>query len=274
MSIAGPAAGSQVHRIATHGLQLCAGGRTLLGPLDAAFEAGRVTAVLGPNGAGKSTLLGALSQWRRPDAGRIDWQGTDLQALPAAGLARQRALVAQDTASAFDFRVHELVELGSLPHPRRAGEALRVERALEACGLRTLRDRGVASLSGGERARVHLARALVQVGALDTPPPGAPPCWLLLDEPTAALDLQHQHAMLALVRRCAKESGMGVITVLHDLNLALRYADDALVLAEGRACAQGPARAVIEPGLVARVWRVRCQAVAGADAVPQLLLAA
>ncbi|MBS0413744.1 MAG: ATP-binding cassette domain-containing protein [Proteobacteria bacterium] len=261
--------------IHVRGLVVRGGGRVLLGPLDARFAPGRVTAVLGPNGAGKSTLLGALAQCRRPDAGRIGWHGQDLQALPAGPLACVRALVAQETATAFDFRVRELVELGALPHRgRRAGEAARVAGALAACGLERFAERGVTSLSGGERARAHLARALVQVGALDPAPHGTPARWLLLDEPTAALDLRHQHAMLRLVRRCAKEAGLGVITVLHDLNLALRYADEALVLDRGHGRAQGPVGEVVEPDRVADVWGVRCQRVAGADGIDQLLLAA
>ena len=251
-------------------LQVRHGARTLLGPLQACLRPGRVTAVLGPNGAGKSTLLGALTGWRRPDAGHIDWQGRPLPDWPVAQLAQHRALVAQDTQVAADFLVHELVALGLLTARPAEPEAC-VQQALAACGLQGLAWRSVATLSGGERARAQLARALVQIDAFSQPPAGHPARWLLLDEPTAALDLQHQHAVLQLARHCAQAWGIGVVVVLHDLNLALRHADDALVLQQGRAVAQGPVRQVLQPALVQQVWQVQARPAQADDGVPQYL---
>lgn len=264
------ATAAQPDGIVLQALQVRHGARRLLGPLDAQLRPGRVTAVLGPNGAGKSTLLSVLTGWRRPDAGRIDWQGRPLAGWTTAALARQRALVAQDTQVAADFRVHELVALG-LQTARPANPVACLRQALAACGLAELADRGVASLSGGERARAQLARALVQIEALSPPVAGAPARWLLLDEPTAALDLQHQHAVLQLVRQCAQAGGTGVVVVLHDLNLALRHADDALVLQQGRAVAHGPVRQVLQPALVQQVWQVQARAVQADDGVLQYL---
>lgn len=255
--------------VQVHG-QVRGRGRRLLGPLDAQFQPGRVTAVLGPNGAGKSTLLSVLTGWRRPDVGSVHWQGRPLPQISPAALARQRALVAQDTAVAADFRVHELVALGLLPARPTDPEAC-VRQAIAACGLAGLADRSVATLSGGERARAQLARALVQIEALSPPVAGAPARWLLLDEPTAALDLQHQHALLQLVRQCALAGGIGVVVVLHDLNLALRHADDALVLQQGRARALGPVRQVLQPALVQDVWQVQGRVMQADDDVPQYL---
>jgi iron complex transport system ATP-binding protein len=262
--------------IEVDGLVVRAGGSVLLGPVTARFEAARLTAVLGPNGAGKSTLLAALSQWRRPDAGQVRFGGRDLHTIPADTLARQRAVVAQETSVAFDYSVRELLELGRLPHrPSAADEAI-VAAALHEHELLAFADRGVASLSGGERARVHLARACVQIAPSPAAEGGAAALrsrWLLLDEPTAALDLAHQHTTLARVRERAA-AGCGVVIVLHDLNLALRHADHALVLERGRVAAAGPVREVLSPELVGRVFGVRCEAVTGGDRVPQLLMAA
>lgn len=264
-----PAGAIALQAVQVHG-QVRGRGRRLLGPLDAQFQPGRVTAVLGPNGAGKSTLLSVLTGWRRPDVGSVHWQGRPLQQISPAALARQRALVAQDTAVAADFRVHELVALGLLP-ARPADPEACVRQAIAACGLAGLADRSVATLSGGERARAQLARALVQIEALSPPVAGAPARWLLLDEPTAALDLQHQHALLQLVRQCALAGGIGVVVVLHDLNLALRHADDALVLQQGRARALGPVRQVLQPALVQDVWQVQGRVMQADDDVPQYL---
>lgn len=146
-----------------------------------------------------------------------------------------------------------------------------MRQAIAVCGLTGLAERNVATLSGGERARAQLARALVQIEALSPSKTDAPARWLLLDEPTAALDLQHQHALLQLVRKCAQAGGIGVVVVLHDLNLALRHADDGLVLQQGRARALGPVREVLQPALVHRVWQVHGRVMEASDAVPQYL---
>jgi iron complex transport system ATP-binding protein len=123
------------------------------------------------------------------------------------------------------------------------------------------------TLSGGEKARVHLARALAQ---LWSPRPDGAVRWLLLDEPTAALDLAHQHAAMQLLRKRAAE-GVGVVAVLHDLNLARRYADDVLVLDGAGGVHQGPAAEVLQPALIERVWRMPCQPVTSADGTAQFL---
>ena len=117
---------------------------------------------------------------------------------------------------------------------------------------------------------MHLARALAQVWQ---PPQDGGARWLLLDEPTAALDLAHQHLSMGLLRRLAREQGMGVVAVIHDLNLALRYADEVLLLGHGR-CQTGPVQAVLTPEAIARVWGLECMAVAAADGVTQYLFGA
>ncbi|MFN3440333.1 MAG: heme ABC transporter ATP-binding protein [Acidovorax sp.] len=249
-------------------------GRPLLATVHAQFAPGRVTAILGPNGAGKSTLLSMLSGQRAPRSGSVRLAGKALSAFKALDLARHRAVLPQETAVAFDFTVQEVVEMGRFPHRQHPSrhEARIVHEAMAATGVTQLAARSVNTLSGGERARTHLARALAQIWE---PLPEGAARWLLLDEPTAALDLAHQHQAMALVRRWAVEQGVGVIAVLHDLNLALRYAHDSLLLAPGLSRVQtvGATADLLTPDTIAQVWGVRSVRVSAADGVPQCLVA-
>lgn len=274
----GPAAAPGPRHEPPLGLRACgitvrAGGATLLTAVDLHLPAGEVGVLLGPNGAGKSTLLSVLAGLRRPDAGAVDLDGVPLAGLPPDDLACRRALLAQDTSVAFDFAARELVELGRHPHrfhpaPDEAGI---VDTAMAWADVGHLTLRRVQGLSGGERARVQLARALAQVWQAR---PNGASRWLLLDEPTAALDLRHQHETLDTVRRWARGQGVGVLAVLHDLNLALRYADRVWVLHHGRLQASGAPARVLTPALLRHVWQVQAQPVLGADGCPQLLVGA
>lgn len=250
--------------------RVAAGGRTLLAGLSATLRPGRFTAVLGPNGAGKSTLLSLLSAQRRPDAGQVLLDGQPLHALSAHALALRRAVMPQESAVAFDFTVREVAELGRYPHRRHpaADEAGIVEKALAATDVIALAPRIFNTLSGGEKARVHLARALAQVW---TPRSDGAARWLLLDEPTAALDLAHQHQALRLLHGWAHDQGVGVVAVLHDLNLALRYADDALLLSHGETASHGPVAEVLTAERIASIWGIACTPVRGNSGVLQYL---
>ncbi len=252
-------------------------GKTLLHAVSARFAAGEVTAILGPNGAGKSTLMSVLTGQRQPGIGQVTLAGKALADYPHGALARLRACVAQETQVAFDFSVREVVELGRYPHRRQpaAHESLIAQRAMQATAVEHLQHRALNTLSGGEKARVHLARALAQVwepvagaGPVPVTKEGGPlhetslagafmARWLLLDEPTAALDLQHQHRMLQLARSWAGGQGAGVVAVLHDLNQALRYSDQCVVLQSGQVVASGKTAEVLTPGLIRQVWDVR-----------------
>ncbi|MBD9392343.1 heme ABC transporter ATP-binding protein [Acidovorax sp. ACV01] len=249
-------------------------GRPLLAAVHARLAPGRVTAILGPNGAGKSTLLSMLSGQRAPHAGSVRLAGRALGDWGAQALARHRAVLPQDTAVAFDFSAQEVVELGRFPHRQHPSrhEGRIVREAMESTGVAHLAGRSVNTLSGGERARTHLARALAQIWE---PLPDGAARWLLLDEPTAALDLAHQHQAMALVRRWAVEQGIGVVVVLHDLNLALRYAHDSLLLAPGvtSARAVGATADLLTPATIAQVWGVESTPVSAADGVRQYLVA-
>ncbi len=142
-----------------------------------------------------------------------------------------------------------------------------IDQAMALTDVAALADRVLNTLSGGEKARVHLARVLAQ---LWHPRADGAARWLLLDEPTAALDLAHQHAAMRLLRARAAE-GMGVVAVLHDLDLALRYADEVVVVSAGRAARHGPARDLLRPVLIEEIWGTPCQAVASHDGVVQFL---
>lgn len=252
---------------------VCAGPSTLLQGVQLRLAPGEVGAILGPNGAGKSTLLSVLSGLRAPDTGRVTLNGQVVTPATVHQLARHRAVLPQETAVAFDFRVQDVVELGRYPHHLQpsSNEAAIVRAAMRATGVADMAGRSVSSLSGGERARAQLARVMAQIWE---PLADGAPRWLLLDEPTAALDLRHQHDTLGTVQRWAREQGVGVLAVLHDPNLALRYADRVWVLDGGVLQASGPPARVLRPALVQRVWQVQASTVRAADGVPQLLIAA
>ena len=237
-----------------------------LANVNVALNAGRFTAILGPNGAGKSTLMSMLVGERAPQCGLVLLDDVELGRHVPQTLAMRRAVMPQDCSVAFDFTAQEVVELGRYPHRNQpaANEEQIVAEAMALTGVDHLAQRSINTLSGGERARTHLARALAQIWL---PPVDGSARWLLLDEPTAALDLAHQHHAMRLLRQWAHEQGAGVVAVIHDLNLALRYADDVLVLGGEAGVHHGPVLDVLQPELVRRVWGVQCDRVRSSDGV-------
>lgn len=226
------------------------GGRRVLDDVGASFAPGRVTAVLGPNGAGKSTLAGVLAGLTRPDAGAAALDGQPVLAIPARERARRIGYLPQAAQVHWDLRVGELVALGRLPHrgpfaaPDEADRAA-VAAALEATDTARFMGRSMATLSGGEAARVHLARVLAGT-----------PDWIIADEPLEGLDPAHRLDVLDRLRAAAS-AGAGVVVILHDLSHAARAADDALLLDGGRIVAAGPAAGVLTPERLAAVYGVR-----------------
>ena len=245
------------------------GAKTLLAEASVRLAPGHVTAILGPNGAGKSTLLSVLGGQRVPTEGRVLLDDRPLGSYKPAALALRRALMPQESAVAFDFSAENIVALGRFPHrvaPGRDEDDI-VAAAMALTDVSALAPRVLNTLSGGEKSRVHMARALAQ---LWHPRPDGAARWLLLDEPTAALDLAHQHAAMRLLRDWAAQ-GVGVVVVLHDLNLALRYADEVVVVSAGSGVAQGPTTALLQPPLIERVWATPCQPVTASDGTVQFL---
>lgn len=216
-----------------------------VGPLDLTLEPGTVTAVCGPNGAGKSSLLRAFAELLLPDAGTVQLEGRPLADWTARDRARAIGFLPQSAPLAWDVTVRNLVALGRMPHGDRAAGP--VDAALSALDCTGLADRRVFTLSGGERARVLLARVLA-----------GEPRWLLADEPFAALDLSHQAGMLKQLRRVARD-GAGVVTVVHDLAMARNGADRVVVLEHGRIAADGPPDEALCPEVIAAVWGVRAR---------------
>lgn len=204
-----------------------AGGRTVLRGVDLELTAGAQVALLGANGSGKSTLLRVLSGVLSPVEGRVELFGRSIQSWDRGDLARWVTVLPQGMDLPSGLRVSEVVALGRIPHARSwfatsADDEEAVARALVDADVAELADRGVHELSGGERQRVLVALALAQEPRL-----------LLLDEPTAHLDVAHQLALIQLLERLRTARSLTVLAVLHDLNLAARFADRAVILHEG-----------------------------------------
>jgi iron complex transport system ATP-binding protein len=223
-------------------ITLVRGGRAVVEGLSASLAPGQITAIVGPNGAGKSSLLLGLAGLLAPVAGQVMLDGAALSALAPMQRAKAIGYLPQSPEIAWDVAVENLVALGRLPWRDRGTAA--VEAALEALALEPLRHRPASQLSGGERARVLLARVLA-----------GEPRWILADEPLAALDLAHQLGLIAHLGACA-QGGQGVVVVLHDLAIAMNHADRVLVLKEGHLVADGLPQTALAPDIIADVWGV------------------
>jgi iron complex transport system ATP-binding protein len=226
------------------------GKRTVLDDVSAHLRPGRVTAILGPNGAGKSTLVKAAAALVDRSTGSVRLDTQDLATMDPRARARAIGYLPQDATVHWNIVAGDVVALGRLPHlgahaaPSPEDRAA-VDRAMHDTETTHLADRPVGELSGGERARVLLARVLA-----------GEPRWLLADEPLASLDPSHQIDLLARLRGYAL-GGAGVAIVLHDLVQAQRAADDALLIADGRVVAFGPVAEVMTADMIARVFDVR-----------------
>lgn len=214
-----------------HNISYQAQGRNLLEHIRATVRPGAFTALMGSNGAGKSTLLRIISGELKPSQGSITWDGTLLQEWDIRKLARHRAVLRQQYSVQMPFSVYDIISMGRYPH---CGNKLTaqcksvIEKVAAYTGVDTFLKRNYLTLSGGEQQRVQLARVLAQVW--DTP---ADQRLILLDEPVSALDIHYQHQLLSLVRSLTG-ANFTVVAVLHDLNLAMQYADDVLLLKQGK----------------------------------------
>lgn len=233
-----------------HGLTMTYDTHPVLDGADFRVDRGGLVALLGANGAGKSTLLRCISRILQPTGGRILLDGRELKDFDSKEGARLMAVVPQETTADFDFTVEDIVSMGRFPYLGRfqnEGQQDRdiVRRSMEMTGITHLADRSITALSGGEKQRVIIARAVAQQPEI-----------LLLDEPTANLDIGYQSMLLGLAARLNREQGVTIIAAIHDINLAVHHFDRFILLAGGRVLAAGRAEEVITPENIKKSYAV------------------
>ncbi|GGB48276.1 iron-hydroxamate transporter ATP-binding protein [Tistrella bauzanensis] len=233
------------------GLGVTVGGRVLLADVDLGVAGGRVLGLIGHNGSGKSTLLRLLARQITPTAGTVRLEGRALSAWGDRAFGRKVAYLPQQPPTAAGMTVRELVRLGRYPWHGALGrfgsrDQDRVDEAMALTDVTGFADRMVDSLSGGERQRVWLAMLVAQDSA-----------YMLLDEPISALDIAHQVEILDLVRRLARLRGLGVVIILHDINMAARFCDDILALKAGRVLVRGTPETLMTEAELARIFGLR-----------------
>ncbi len=238
------------------------GDTTALWPYSRQFKPGRITVLVGANGAGKTTIMSLLTGERTPSTGAVFFQNRNLNTWKVHEIAQRRAVLPQRTHLSFPFTVYEVVGLGLMASTRPPYERKRlIGEMLARVGLADHRSRLYQQLSGGEQQRVQLARVLCQLEASDEPPKDR---YLLLDEPVTSLDIRHQISTMEIARSYASQ-GLGVIAVLHDLNLAAHYADEVIVMREGRVLTDCPPAYAFDPDIIEEAFGVRPEIVDRGD---------
>lgn len=250
--------------LSVHNLSFAHAGQPTLAGINATFEAGKLIVILGPNGAGKSTLLACMAGLLTADTGSVSVGDDDIGGIAPTARARRIGLLPQGAETHWAITSEALVGLGRIPHMRGAGPSADDRRAIAAAmsatATQSFADRPVTTLSGGERARVLLARVLA-----------GEPQWILADEPLANLDPGFQLDILDLLRRQA-ENGKGVVAVLHDLHHAVRFADHIVLLHEGKLFAHGSVDDVITAGNLAHVYGIDANLFKDEEGATQLFI--
>ncbi|MEX5497100.1 ABC transporter ATP-binding protein [Pseudomonas syringae] len=242
--------------IATHDLTLSYQRQVIIDSLDLQLPSGQVTVLIGSNGCGKSTLLKSLARLLKPQQGTVVLNGADIHQKSTANVARELAILPQMPSAPEGISVRQLVALGRYPYQNwmqqwSAEDEAMVARALAQTGMQELADRPVDALSGGQRQRAWIAMTLAQDTDI-----------VLLDEPTTFLDLAHQIEVLDLLRDLNRQEGKTIVMVLHDLNLACRYADHMVAVHERSAFAQGRPADILSEALVKQVFGLNCRIIA------------
>ena len=232
------------------------GRKVLISDMSATFAPGGLHLLVGPNGAGKSTLVKVLARLLRPQTGTVEYEGVDVSGASEAELAKRRAVLSQAIEIAFPLTVREVVMMGRYPHfsgrPGPADEQI-VDEVMQHFDVAEFKDRYYQTLSGDERQRVNFARVLAQLWNDDS----AGSCrYLFLDEPLTFLDIRHQIDFMKRIRSFTKDAGVVTVGVVHDLNLAARFADQILMLNGGRIIAHGTPSEVLTTERISQVFGV------------------
>jgi iron complex transport system ATP-binding protein len=247
-----PSGGAPAHTLTLHHITYLAGERPILKDLSLHVTSGELVAIVGRNGAGKSTLLHVIAGLLPVSQGDVMLDGQPLRHFTRKAIARQLALLPQQARIDFGFQVHDIVRMGRYPHrgrlrsPSPMDEAV-VRQAMAVTGTEFLAQRLITEVSGGERQLILLAQALAQE-----------PQFLLLDEPTANLDIAHQCQVMQLLQRLA-QNGMGVVAVMHDLSIAVRCFPRLILLDDGTVVEDGPPTEVLRVETIKRVFRVQAR---------------
>lgn len=243
-------ASCQARLFDTHDLSYALGGRVLLNRVSLSVEARKVTGLIGHNGSGKSTLLKLMARMMQPSEGTIRFEGKNAADWRLRDYARKVGYLAQHPPHAGGMLVRELVAFGRYPWHGALGrfsdtDRRKVHEAMRLTDVERFSDRFVDTLSGGERQRVWLAMLVAQDAEC-----------LLLDEPTSALDLAHQIEVLSLIKRLCSERSLGVVVVLHDINMAARFCDDIVALHTGRLIARGSPEHIMQPDVLESIYGI------------------
>ncbi|NIK69789.1 MULTISPECIES: ABC transporter ATP-binding protein [unclassified Paenibacillus] len=237
------------------GISLSYGGASIFEQLNLSIPDGKITVLIGSNGCGKSTLLRALSKLLKPTKGEVMLNGKDLSSMPAKTAAKQLSLLPQGPVAPEGLTVLQLVKQGRYPYQtwlqqwsKQDEEA--VQSAMRATGIEELAERSVSSLSGGQRQRAWIAMTLAQQTGI-----------ILLDEPTTYLDLTHQIEVLDLLQEMNERDGRTIVMVLHDINLACRYADHIAAVKNGAIYAQGSPSEIVDASMIEDVFHLKCDVI-------------
>lgn len=233
------------------------GENKILSDVSAAFEPGKLTMIIGPNGSGKSTLLKIISNELNGYSGSVEYEGKILSKKDAKSISKIRAVLSQESELSFPLSVEEVVMMGRYPHfdfkPSANDEAI-CNEALEKMRMKNFSERNYLTLSGGEKQRVHFARVMAQIWEQSSNT-----CrYLFLDEPIASLDLNYQHEFLKITKSIAQRNTVA-IAVIHDINLALQYADSVILLNKGSVLAAGKPTEVITAENIYKVYSLKCK---------------
>ncbi|MEH6765812.1 MAG: heme ABC transporter ATP-binding protein [Aequorivita antarctica] len=241
--------------IETNNITYRIGNKTILKDISVCFEAGKINLILGPNGAGKSTLVKVICNQLKPQEGGVFYEGIDIRNTSVGELAKVRAVLSQNTELAFPLKVKEVVTMGRYPHfsvnPTSKDEKA-VQEAMEFFDVSEMADRDYLTLSGGEKQRVHFARVVSQIWY-----PSENGCrYLVLDEPLTFLDVHYQFQFMHKLRELLKQKDLVIVGVVHDLNLAAKFADHLILLNNGELLASGSKEEVLNAENMKTAYRL------------------